>query len=119
MSFPRYVSSGCGDYGGFMRIFAEKRFFILLSGLLAYLPSLGAVTGRVIDKAGNPVAGASVSLDQQKLTTVTDAQGRFTLGTVSVLSGNVKVTQHAAGARIENSRWVFSRSAGVGSAEAY
>jgi hypothetical protein len=43
-----------------------------------------ALTGRVLDAEGNPVAGVALSLQRQGLTTQTDAQGRFSLGPVSI-----------------------------------
>jgi hypothetical protein len=57
-----------------------------LSVLLAASAFGGTLTGRVVDASGKPVAGAAVSLDQNKSSTVTDAQGHFTLATpVSLL----------------------------------
>jgi len=58
---------------------------ILLWALFASSAVFPATTGRVIDRAGQPVSGVAVSLDQQTLSTVTDALGRFTLGTTPIL----------------------------------
>ncbi|MDB5049727.1 MAG: Alpha/beta hydrolase fold-3 domain protein [Fibrobacteres bacterium] len=46
--------------------------------------SAGALSGRVVDLGGLPVAGVAVSLDRSGAAAVTDAQGKFSLATVSL-----------------------------------
>jgi hypothetical protein len=53
--------------------------------LLAFShPASAAVTGRVVDASGKPVAGVALALERQGQTGVSDAQGRFSLGPVSL-----------------------------------
>ncbi len=49
-----------------------------------------AYTGKVVDKNGEPVIGASVKIDGTKMGAVTNADGEFTL--TSVPKGNQKIT---------------------------
>jgi hypothetical protein len=61
--------------------------FTVLSALILAPAFGGTLTGRIVDATGKPVSGASVSLDQNKSTALTDAQGRFTLATpVSIVT---------------------------------
>jgi hypothetical protein len=55
-------------------------------GFFATVCAAGYYFGRVIDKNNAPVQGVAVSFDIQKLSTTTDAQGKFTLGVVSAQS---------------------------------
>lgn len=62
---------------------ASRRFF--LSVLLLSAPlAAGNLMGRVVDTAGNPVAGAQLRLEARGLVTSTDAQGRFLFAGVGV-----------------------------------
>src|SRR6185436_7926499 len=53
----------------------------MLLSLFALSTLTLALTGRVVDKSGQPLAGVAVTLEKQKLSGVTDAQGRFSFAT--------------------------------------
>lgn len=55
--------------------------------LLALPEGMAAVTGRVVDASGNPLAGVTVSLQRQSLSTQSDPLGRFLLGSVALRDG--------------------------------
>jgi hypothetical protein len=59
-----------------------KPLFLLAIGICLSAHAAGYYYGRVIDINNNPVQGVAVSLDLQKLTATTNAQGQFALGTV-------------------------------------
>lgn len=83
---------------------------LLFCGLLAALPAR-AFTGRVVDKAGRPVAGVSVTLEARKLTGLTDAQGRFSFAVATVPTVTGELPLRAQGSRL------FFSSAGPLAAE--
>ncbi|MBM7618235.1 subtilisin family serine protease/outer membrane protein assembly factor BamB/putative cell wall-binding protein [Bacillus tianshenii] len=56
----------------------------------AIAASLGEITGTVKDKEGNPIPGATVSIESQGLSTETNGEGQYRLG-VGVGSHEVKV----------------------------
>jgi len=57
---------------------------VLTLGSILPVCAAGYYYGRVIDKNNAPVQGVAVSLDVQKLSATTNAQGAFTLGTTGV-----------------------------------
>src|SRR6476661_8189478 len=60
----------------------SKAGTILLMGMLCFVHSLWAqnpVTGKVTDKNGAPIAGASVAVKNTSLATFTDENGVFTI----------------------------------------
>jgi len=57
---------------------------VIALGSIAPICAAGYYYGRVIDKTNAPVQGVAVSLDIQKLSATTNAQGVFTLGTTAV-----------------------------------
>ena len=65
------------------RIIAVEPRISVVPVVLAPAPPPGEVHGRVVDSAGNPLAGASITLKGMKgVGAVTDAQGYFTLKNV-------------------------------------
>ncbi len=73
-----------------MRKFTNRLIAILFFLIPLVTQAQNAVTGRVLDEKGNPVAGASVLLKGAKTGTKTDANGNFTItakpGDVLVIS---------------------------------
>ena len=60
----------------------RKAGTLLLLGMLCFVHSLWAqnpVTGKVTDKNGTPIAGASVAVKNTSLATFTDENGLFTI----------------------------------------
>ena len=56
-------------------------FLVIITVMMISLSALaqGTVTGQVKDKYGNPVAGATVAVKSSKVTTVTGADGNFSI----------------------------------------
>jgi hypothetical protein len=73
---------------------------LLLCGLLAAAGPARALTGRVVDKAGKPLAGVSVALEARKLSGVTDAQGRFSFAVSARDPVTAPLPMRAQGARL-------------------
>jgi hypothetical protein len=76
--------------------------------------SAHALSGRMVDKAGKPVAGVSAALEGRNLSTVTDAQGRFDFPTVAVAPAGPGIASAPGdplrGARVDG-RWKARRFA--------
>lgn len=83
-----------------MRGFAFA-FLLLLSLPFAALAQTGTIAGRVTDEDGEPIAGATVSLEGTDLRTVTNAQGEFVLQAVPAGSRTVRVEAVGHAARTE------------------
>src|SRR6188768_2322791 len=68
-----------------LRLCAPQSLSVFLAICMMFLFSLangqntGAVSGTVVNAAGEPVAGATVALKNSKTATTTDAAGKFTL----------------------------------------
>lgn len=75
-SGPHAVACGAVCAVTASRLFASSCLALAL--LLALTSSAFALTGRVVNAAGTPVAGAEVSILGQSGTAITDADGRFT-----------------------------------------
>ncbi len=83
----------------------------LATAALATTTAQADVTGRVVDRAGQPVAGARISREAQGVTAIADGDGRFTLATpvgpISVVAsargyfhGSITVTAPASDLRL-------------------
>jgi|GEM_PF-3102451 len=47
------------------------------------VPNTGAITGKVVDEQGNPIQGATVSINGTQLTAQTDAEGNYTFDAIA------------------------------------
>lgn len=57
---------------------------LILIAFVAWSPSQGALSGRVVDTGGKAVAGVSVVVDRLGGTVTTDALGRFSIATTAI-----------------------------------
>jgi hypothetical protein len=66
-------------------------FGLIALSLSTTASSAGYYVGRVVDKNNAPLQGVAVSLEVQKLSATSDAQGKFTLGTVAAGNSSASI----------------------------